>query len=135
MAKSFAALSKKEKVLADYAAGKVDYNFEFLRKRNGGPEPLGSTSFRSCLNPETGDVVVFFYTFDITERKLQEMLLDRIVELDYEYIMEIDVPQDSYWLISFDENRQDAVSGKARFRRKSGQSRSGLWMLRQEANI
>lgn len=106
---------KKEKVLADYAAGKVDYNFEFLRKRNGGGAFWGSTSFRSCLNPETGDVIVFFYTFDITERKLQEMLLDRIVELDYEYIMEIDVPQDSYWLISFDENRQDAVSGKGSF--------------------
>ena len=68
----------REKVLADYIAGKVDYHFDFLRRQKGGAF-WGSTSLRTYLNPETGDVIGFFYTFDITEKKLQELLLSRIV--------------------------------------------------------
>ncbi len=76
----------RQKVIEDYAAGKVDYHFDFLRRRNGGGVFWGSTSLRACLNPESGDIVIFFYTFDITEQKLQELLLSQIAHLDYDVI-------------------------------------------------
>lgn len=50
---------ERKKVLADYAAGKADYQFSFLRKRNDGSNFWGNTSFRFCTNPETGEVVAF----------------------------------------------------------------------------
>lgn len=52
------------------------------------------------LQPDDGDLVVFFYTVDITEKRLQETLLDRIAELEYDVIADIDVAQGSYHLIS-----------------------------------
>ena len=67
----------RDKVLADYAAGKADYHFDFLRRGMDGGDFWGSTSFRSTQNPETGDVMLFFYTSDITEKKLQEELHSR----------------------------------------------------------
>lgn len=95
----------REKVLADYAAGKVDYHFDFLRKSGEGDTFWGSTSMRSCLNPETGDVIIFFYTFDVTEQKLQEQLLNKITEMDYDIIAEIDIFKDRHRLISYDSHK------------------------------
>ena len=34
----------------------------------------GSTDFHLCLNPESGDVICFFYTLNVTEQKAQELL-------------------------------------------------------------
>ncbi len=94
---------QREKVLEDYAAGKVDYHFEFLRKKNGGGVFWASTSLRSCQNPETGDIISFFYTFDTTEQKVQERLLSKITELDYDIIAEVDIFTDTHRLISYDK--------------------------------
>lgn len=58
---------------------------------------------RSCLNPETGDIVVFFYTVDSTEQKMQEQLLGRISKLDYDLIAEIDIRRDYHRVIAFND--------------------------------
>lgn len=50
----------REKVLADYHAGKVDYRFEFLRRRKDGSVFWSNTNFRSHLNPQSGDIITFF---------------------------------------------------------------------------
>lgn len=80
---------RREQVQADYAVGKTEYHFEFLRSTREGAF-WSHTTFHSCLNPETGELIVFFYTLDITEQKLQEQLLDQIVSLNYDIIAEID---------------------------------------------
>ncbi len=80
---------QREQVRADYAVGKSEYHFEFLRSTREGAF-WSHTTFHSCLNPETGELILFFYTLDITEQKLQEQLLDQIVSLNYDIIAEID---------------------------------------------
>lgn len=107
----------REKVLADHIAGKVDYHFDFLCRREGGAFWV-SMSFRSSLNPETGDVIVFFYMFDVTEQKLQEQLLNRITELDYDIIMEIDMQQDTHKLFSFDKSQENMFPCKEGFQKE-----------------
>lgn len=102
----------RNKILTDYTSGQVDYHFEFLRKRSDGSVFWSSTNMRSYQNPETGDLIIFFYTFDITEQKLQEQLLNKITELDYDIIAEIDLFQDTYRLISFDEEDTIPPAGK-----------------------
>ena len=59
-----------------------------------------STKLRSFRNPESGDVLLFFYTIDITEQKLQEQLLKRIAKLDYDSITEVDVLQGTHRPVS-----------------------------------
>ncbi|MDO4275985.1 MAG: response regulator [Eubacteriales bacterium] len=106
----------RDKVLADYAAGKVDYQFDFLRKSNGGSIFWGSTRLRSCLNPESGDIIVFFYTVDVTEQKLQMQLLNKIADLDYDSIMEVDISRDSYHIISLPDCPDHNVRYQGNFR-------------------
>lgn len=106
----------RNKVLNDYAVGKVEFHFDFLRKRNNGKGAFwGSTSFRSYLNPETGDIIVFFYTFDITEQKVQEQLIKQITELDYDIIVEVDILQDTHHVISFDHRQTNVIPLRGRF--------------------
>ena len=106
---------RRDKVLADYAEGRTDYHFDALFKKQDGGSFFGSCSFRTYLNPETGDIIIFFYTFDVTEQKLQEQRLKRIAELDYDIIADIDISQDSYSLISLNVNPKSALSGKSCF--------------------
>lgn len=105
----------RENVLTDYAAGKVNYRFAFLRRRSDGREFWGSTSFRSCRNPETGDVMLFFRTTDITEKKLQEELLNQLAVLNYDVIMEISIPLDTHRIISFDRRQRETIPRQGKF--------------------
>ena len=105
----------RENVLTDYAAGTVNYRFDFLRRRSDGREFWGSTSFRSCRNPETGDVMLFFRTTDITEKKLQEELLNQLAVLNYDVIMEISIPLDTHRIISFDRRQRETIPRQGKF--------------------
>ena len=90
----------REKVLKDFSSGKIDYHLDFLRKSNRGECFWENTYMRSFRNPETGDIILFFYTSDVTEQRLQEQLLRRITELDYDIILEADTVRDTYRMIS-----------------------------------
>ena len=85
-------------VLNDFSNGKADYRFDFLRKKKNGSVFLCSTSFRLHTNPESGDVIAFFYTLDVTEQRMLERMLERVSSLDYDVITEIDLTSGTYRL-------------------------------------
>lgn len=105
----------REQVIAAFSSGRADYQFTFLRRRNDGTVFWVNTNFRLYLQPDDGDLVVFFYTVDITEKRLQETLLDRIAELEYDIIADIDVAQGSYHLISCIEEYSSAIPSVGMF--------------------
>ncbi|RGZ00904.1 response regulator [Clostridium sp. AM58-1XD] len=107
----------RERVLLDYENGIVDYQFDFLRKRNDGTIFWASTKFHSCLNRVTGDIIVFFYTADITKQKLQERLLSRIADLDYDIIMDVDMQKDTYRLVSCHKALEGVISANGKFQK------------------
>lgn len=108
----------RQTVLDDFAAGKTSYHFEFLQKRDERGKFWGNTSFRSCLNPETNDVIVFFYTFDITEQKLQELLLHRISEMDYDIIIDVNMPRDVYHLVALDDGKKNTIPYQGEYQKE-----------------
>lgn len=125
----------REKVLADYAAGKVEYRFRFLRKRNGGGVFWGSTSLRACLNPETGEIILFFYTFDVTEQKMQELLLERIAELDYDVITDVDMLHDMHMFLPAAPAKRILYRSMGNFRGRSVWLPTVIWTKRRGKNI
>ncbi len=108
----------RDRVTAAFAAGKSDYKFEYFRKRNGSGAFWGSTSFRFCTNPENGDIIVFFYTLDITEKKMQEQLLNRIAELDYDFVTEIDISKGTHLLIAYNEMEEITIPRQGEFQKE-----------------
>ena len=102
-------------VLERFATGEKDIHFEFLRRRNDGGAFWSKTNFRFHQNPESGDVIAFFYTIDVTEQKMQEQLINRVTELDYEIIFDIDIRNDIYHVVSFQPGIENIIPGKGRF--------------------
>lgn len=46
--------------------------------------------------PDTGDIVAFFYSQDVTEEKTLQSIVDSIISLEYDYIRRIDSYNNSY---------------------------------------
>lgn len=108
----------REKVIKDFAAGKVDYKFDYLRKRKDGSAFWSNTNFRSYLNPETGDIIVFFYTYDETEQKMQKKLLYKITDLDYDMIVDIDIVHDTHRLFTLNQKVMNTVPVQGKFQKE-----------------
>ncbi|WP_040197142.1 response regulator [Candidatus Soleaferrea massiliensis] len=106
---------ERTQVLNEFSAGKTDLHFEFLRKRNDGSAFWSRTSFKYHQNPESGDVIAFFYTIDITEQKIQEQLLSKVTELDYEVLSDIDIRQDTFHVVSYHAGMETLMPAKGRF--------------------
>ena len=109
----------RKQVLHEFSAGKTDLHFEFLRKRIGGSAFWCRTSFRYHRNPKSGDVIAFFYTVDITEQKIQEQLLHRVTELDYEVLSDIDIRQDTFHVVSYHAGMDTLMPAKGRFQEEA----------------
>lgn len=90
----------RDKVCNDYFTGIVDYHFDFFCLPGNGSSYWCSASFRSAQNPDTGSIMLFFYTTDITESKMQEQMLSRIADLDYDILADVDIALDTYRIIS-----------------------------------
>ena len=105
----------RTQLLSDFSAGKTDLHFEFLRKRTDGSAFWSRTSFKYHQNPESGDVIAFFYTIDVTEQKIQEQLLSRVTELDYEVLSDIDIRRDIFHVVSYHAGMETLMPAKGRF--------------------
>lgn len=105
----------RTRVLEEFSAGKTDLHFEFLRKQTDGGVFWSRTNFRFYKNPESGDVIAFFYTIDVTEQKMQEQLLSKVTELDYEIISDVDIGNDTYQVLSFHPDATGMMPVKGRF--------------------
>lgn len=89
-----------EKIVSDHLKGKNEYRLTYLRSKANGTCFWASTTFRSYSDPESGDLIMFFYTFDITENKLREELVSQIAELDHDTTIDVDIVSDKYVLIA-----------------------------------
>lgn len=108
----------RKHVLAGFAAGQTDYYFEFLRRRNGSGFFWSRTNFKLHRNPESGDIIAFFYTLDITEQKLQGQLLNRVTELGYDIVTKINLLTGEYRLAGLSKTWKQTVPIQGDFRKE-----------------
>ena len=105
-------IMQREKVLESFYTGKQDYHFEFQRRRDNNTVFYGSTDFHLCLNPESGDVICFFYTLNVTEQKAQELLFRKVTEMEYDLICDIDLKTGRHRVVAVsDQCKENALSG------------------------
>ncbi|MBS7009365.1 response regulator [Anaerostipes sp.] len=116
--KKIGKVLERENIIKDFAAGKVDYKFHYLRKRKDGSAFWSNTNFRSYLNPETGDIIVFFYTYDETEQKMQKKLLNKITDLDFDMIVDIDIVHDTHRLFTLNQKVRNTVPIQGEFQKE-----------------
>ena len=71
--------------------------------------------FRLCLNPESGDVICFFYTLNVTEQKMEDLLLRKVTAMEYDLICDIDLKTGKHRLVEVKEKCRENVLNEGVF--------------------
>lgn len=106
---------QRDQVLQNFYNGKEEYHFELQRRGENGTIFYGSTDFRLCLNPESGDVICFIYTLNLTEQKMEDLLLRKVTAMEYDLICDIDLKTGKHRLVEVKEKCRENVLNEGVF--------------------
>ncbi|RGZ01586.1 PAS domain-containing protein [Clostridium sp. AM58-1XD] len=79
-------LVNRKRILEAYVKGENYYAVDYQRRNDDGTVFWANTTARIYQNPATGDIMSFMYTYNIDERKMAEMIVDRVVDTNFEYL-------------------------------------------------
>lgn len=83
-------LSRRQLIL-NYTLGKIEAEVEYLRKKKDGTLFLSTLKYTLFEEPETGDIMLFIYSMDISEQVQEREILSRISVIEYDSVGLIDV--------------------------------------------
>ena len=88
----------RKNLIRRYQEGQMQDNMLYQKKFDGDPFWV-SLTIHTYMRPETNDLELFSYAYDITENKLLETMMELISGHAFDYIGIIDVPKDTFELI------------------------------------
>ncbi|HKM28936.1 MAG TPA: ATP-binding protein [Anaerovoracaceae bacterium] len=74
-----------EGLMENYNQGKLQLTIEYRTRMPNGESYWLTTSINILEEPETGDIVYFSYTYDVTRRKIIELIMEQIMDSEYEF--------------------------------------------------
>ena len=83
-------LFSRQNLLARFAGGAHSFTCEYRREKADRTTVWARAEARTFENPISGDVECFIYTYDITRRHLEQLIVQRTTELGYDYMGLID---------------------------------------------
>ncbi|MDO5116226.1 MAG: response regulator [Synergistaceae bacterium] len=104
-----------EKLTADYEKDISFYTIDFLRRRVNGEAVWCSTNARTYRNPENGELMIFMYSFDVTDRRINEQILQSCFKTGCDFILDVDLKKDRYRVLSSSGGREDFQFGGGLF--------------------
>jgi len=78
-------------LLRDYAEARKNGSLEYVRRQENGRPFWTQLRYVLLEEPGTGDIGIFVYTYDISERVLETRIIDRISDMEYDVLGVIDV--------------------------------------------
>lgn len=115
MAAELDVLWERAKLLSDYEQGHTDHRIEYRRCLQSGAIIWCRTTAKAYQNPLNGDIMLFMYTFDITDAKMAENVLQNSMEFTYDYIVDIDIRRDTYRMLSGNAEVQSLIPPSGSF--------------------
>ncbi len=88
------------KMLEDYREGITYLEMRYRAKMANDELKWVHLRVRLMKQPDSGDTIAFFNTWDINERKLTNDVINAVVELDYDYLMHINPLDKKFTLFS-----------------------------------
>ena len=86
----------RDRMLRAFAAGDTSYTIDYRRKARNGRIIWAKTTVKSYQNPETGDVMSFMYTYDVSEEKIKDSIITAVTSLEYDFIAYIDLKRNYF---------------------------------------
>lgn len=87
-----------------YQRGFHTFSQEYLAQLNPNKYLWMRTDVNLLQRPETGDIVAFFYNKDITEEKTRQIIMEHIIETDYDLVCRIDANCNHYVIYAHRDN-------------------------------
>lgn len=103
----------RDRVLKAFAKGENTYSVEYRRKTHDGSLIWVNTTVKSYKNPEAEDIMSFMYTYDITENKIKDGIINAVTSLEYDYIAYINLKNETFKLYHGGENYQQMLPAKS----------------------
>lgn len=76
----------RKNLIRRYQQGQMQTSLQYCRTVEGKTPIWISMTVHTYMMPETGDLELFSYAYDISERKLNEMVMDRVSQAGFDYI-------------------------------------------------
>ena len=94
--REYARLFSRKHLLSVFTAGKTQLRCEHPFLIDGSDPIWMCTVVDIARNPDTGDVECLLYGTDLTDQHQMKLLVDKIVDTDYDLIVVINVANDTY---------------------------------------
>lgn len=94
----FRAMFSRDRLIEDYDRGKTEHSIEFRRCMDGGKIIWCRMLGRTYRNPETNQLALFLYGFDITQEMLSKQLLAQASAMGYDFLMDLDIAHGTFHL-------------------------------------
>lgn len=96
--KRIQASLNREKVLQEFMNGVAEGSIDYQRKLPKREIGWISTRYSLFTEPDTGEIIEFVYSYDITDRMVDKMILDKLSSIEYDALGLFDVRTNQYVL-------------------------------------
>ena len=83
---ALADMLDRSRLISRYFEGRRDFQLEYNRAKPGQPPIWVLTIVHSFQMPSSGDIECFIYTYDITSRRLENSIINRMTQFGFDYI-------------------------------------------------
>lgn len=89
----------RKQLQKSFEEGKDRFSVQYQRKTDTGILWV-ETIVKMFKNPDSKDIMCFVYTYDINEKIMAKILMDRVVSLDYDFFCYLNMSKDAYQVSS-----------------------------------
>ncbi|MEY8298970.1 ATP-binding protein [Emergencia timonensis] len=94
-----------------FEKGSNHFSVTYQRKTKDGKLIWVETTLRTFLQPGSEDIICFAYTYDRTDSVLQQQIVNRVADMEYDFLAILEVESESFRLVT--------VNGKAETQKMS----------------
>ncbi|MCI2058778.1 MAG: ATP-binding protein [Oscillibacter sp.] len=86
----------RERLIREFREGNTDFTVDYQRKTAEGAPLWVRDQSRTFEEPESGAVMCMIYSYDLTEQKTTEEMIQTVVRLDYDYLAQVNLQKNRY---------------------------------------
>ncbi len=86
----FEKMFSREQLLRAFTVGKTENVYVYQRRTTDGNIFWAKTTCKLFIEPTTRAVMYFLYTYDITDQRIMQEMIDQVVQLDYDFLTLLD---------------------------------------------
>lgn len=93
-----------ERLLREYYAGNTNFHMEYRASLMDGTVKWVEVRVALMKKPDTNDIMAFFNSWDIHDKKMAQAMIDTVVQMNYDYMALLDMKNNTYTVYAQSED-------------------------------